>query len=138
MLQSPAREEIVGFITRARGVTVHKRSCPNLRNEDEQERLVKVDWGKTQELYPVRVTIQAWDRVGLLRDITTQVSEQGVNMASVVTTENSDGTATTSLTLHTTGIAQLSRLFVKLEGVRGVISATRSSSDGPAPSSNLT
>ena len=129
-------EEIVGFITRTRGVTVHKRSCPNLRNEDEQERMVKVDWGKTRQLYPVRVTIQAWDRVGLLRDLTTQVSEQGVNIASVVTTENPDGTATTSLTLYTTGIAQMSRLFSKLEGVRGVLSATRSSNDGPAPAAS--
>ena len=98
--------------------------------------MVKVDWGKTRQLYPVRVTIQAWDRVGLLRDLTTQVSEQGVNIASVVTTENPDGTATTSLTLYTTGIAQMSRLFSKLEGVRGVLSATRSSNDGPAPAAS--
>ena len=120
-------EEIIGYITRSGGVTVHKRSCPNLRNEDERGRLVKVEWGQTRELYPVRITIEARDRVGLLRDITTQVSEQGVNIASVVTTENTDGTATTSLTLYTTGVAQLGRLFSKLEGVRGVLSAIRSS-----------
>ncbi len=127
-------EEIIGYITRTRGVTVHKRSCPNLKNEDEQERLVKVEWAKTKELYPVRVSIVAWDRVGLLRDLTTQVSEQGVNIASATTTENSDGTATTSLTLYTTGVGQLSRLFSKLEGVRGVISAIRSSTDAEIPS----
>ena len=126
-------EEIIGYITRSRGVSVHKRSCPNLRNEDEPERLVKVEWGQTRELYPVRVTIVAWDRVGLLRDISTQVSEQGVNIASVVTTENSDGTATISLTLYTTGIRQLSRLFSKLEGVRGVVNATRSLTDASTP-----
>ena len=127
-------EEIIGYITRTRGVTVHKRSCPNLKNEDEQERFVKVEWGKTKELYPVRVSIVAWDRVGLLRDLTTQVSEQGVNIAGATTTENSDGTATTSLTLYTTGVGQLSRLFSKLEGVRGVISAIRSSTDAEIPS----
>jgi GTP pyrophosphokinase len=129
-------EEIVGFITRTKGVTVHKRSCPNLRNETEQERLVAVDWGQTRQLYPVRLTIQAWDRVGLLRDISTQVSEQGVNIAAVVTDENTDGTATISLTLHTTGIEQLSRVFSKLEGVRGVISATRTATDSPALTSS--
>ena len=128
-------EEIIGYITRSRGVTVHKRNCPNLRNEDEMERLVDVEWGQTKELYPVRVTIQAWDRVGLLRDMTTQVSEQGVNIASVVTTENPDSTATISLTLYTTGVGQLSRLFSKLEGVRGVISAIRSPTDGSDSSS---
>ena len=127
-------EEIIGFITRTRGVTVHKRSCPNLRNEDEPERLVNVEWGQTTQLFPVRVTIQAWDRVGLLRDVTTQVSEQGVSISSVITTENPDGTATLSLTLHTTGIGQLSRLFSKLEGVRGVIIATRSNVEVPTPS----
>ena len=124
-------EEIVGFITRSRGVTVHRTNCPNLRNEDEPQRLVNVEWGQTRELYPVRITLQAWDRVGLLRDLTTQVSEQGVNIASVVTTENPDGTATTSLTLYTTGIGQLSRLFSKLESVRGVISAVRTSTGAP-------
>ncbi len=127
-------EEIIGYVTRSRGVTVHKRSCPNLRHEDELERLVSVDWGKTRQLYPVRVTIVAWDRVGLLRDVTTLVSEQGVNIASVITSENPDGSATMSLTLYTTGIAQLGRLFSKLEGVRGVINATRSTTEGAVPS----
>ena len=127
-------EEIIGYVTRSRGVTVHKKDCPNLRNEDEPERLVKVDWGQTRQLYPVRITIQAWDRVGLLRDITTQVSEDGVNIASVITTENPDGTATTSLTLYTTSVGQLSRLFSKLERVHGVISAIRSTTNSPAPS----
>ena len=127
-------EEIVGFITRSRGVTVHKRSCPNLRNEDEMERLISVEWGQTKQLYPVRLTLQAWDRVGLLRDVTTQVSEEGVNIASVVTSENTDGTATISLTLHTTGIGQLGRLFSKLEGIHGVISAIRSNGHTPDPS----
>lgn len=126
-------DEIIGYITRSRGITVHKRDCPNIRHEDERERLVKVEWGEVKELYPVRVDIVAWDRVGLLRDISTLVSEEGVNIASVVTTEHPDGTATVSLTLFTTGIGQLSRLFAKLEGVRSVISVTRSTSDGSTP-----
>ena len=127
-------ENIIGYVTRARGVTVHKTTCPNLRNEDEQERLVSVDWGETRSLYPVRVDVVAWDRVGLLRDVTTRVSEDKVNIASMVTTENLDGTATLSLTLYTTGVDQLTRLFSRLEGVRGVISASRSTNDATAPS----
>ena len=129
-------DEIIGFITRGRGVTVHKKNCPSLRNEDEKERLVNVEWGKTKDLYSVRVTIGAWDRVGLLRDITTLVSAEGVNIAAVITTENPEGNATIELTLHTTGIEQLSRLFSKLEGVRGVISATRSTTDASISSRN--
>ncbi|MFQ5861023.1 MAG: RelA/SpoT family protein [Dehalococcoidia bacterium] len=124
-------DEIVGYITRTRGVTVHRKSCPNVVHEDELERLVKVEWGPAKELYPVRISVVAWDRVGLLRDITTLVSQEGVNIASVVTTENNDATATITLTVHTTGIAQLSRLFSKLEGVQGVVSVTRVTESEP-------
>ena len=118
-------DDIIGFITRTSGVTVHKTSCSNLKNEDEPERLVEVQWGHSRQLYPVRVNILAWDRVGLLSDITTRVSEERVNIASMVTTEEKDGTCTLSLTLYTTDTDQLSRLFSKLEGVRGVIRAVR-------------
>jgi GTP pyrophosphokinase len=118
-------DEILGFVTRTRGVTVHKADCPNLRNEDEQERIVHVSWGAIRELYPVRLRIEAYDRVGLLRDATVQVSEEKVNIASVVTEENPDGTVTMELTLHTTGLDQLGKLFSKLESVRGITSVTR-------------
>ena len=124
-------DDIQGFVTRARGVTVHKRGCPSLKNEDEQERIVPVSWGELRELYPVRVCIEAYDRVGLLRDVTVRVSEEHVNIASVVTVENDDGTVTMELTLHTTGLDQLGKLFSKLEGVRGVISVIRVRSSLP-------
>ena len=81
----------MGFITRARGVTVHKKDCPGIRNEDEQERVVKVEWGAARELHPVRVKMRAYDRVGLLRDVTVLVSEEHVNIAGVITKEHADG-----------------------------------------------
>jgi guanosine-3',5'-bis(diphosphate) 3'-pyrophosphohydrolase len=118
-------DNIVGFITRSRGVTVHKKSCHSVKNEDERERLVDVEWGQEKALYPVRLGIQAQDRVGLLRDITQKVSEEGVNIAEVVTIETTDGGALITLTLHTSGLDQLGRLFAKLDGVRGVLSANR-------------
>lgn len=118
-------DEILGYVTRTRGVTVHKTDCPNMRNEDEQERIVHVSWGSIRELYPVRVRMEAYDRVGLLRDTTMLVSEEKVNIASVVTEENQDGSVTMELTLHTTGLDQLGKLFAKLESVRGVTSVTR-------------
>lgn len=121
-------DEILGYITRTRGVSVHKDDCPNLKNEDEQERIIHVSWGSIKDLYPVRVHMEAYDRVGLLRDMTMKVSEEKVNIASVVTEENDDGTVTMELTLHTTGLGQLGKLFSKLEGVRGVTSVTRARS----------
>ena len=121
-------DEILGYITRTRGVSVHKNDCPNLKNEDEQERIIHVSWGSIKDLYPVRVRMEAYDRVGLLRDMTVKVSEEKVNIASVVTEENDDGTVTMELTLHTTGLGQLGKIFSKLEGVRGVTSVTRARS----------
>ena len=127
-------EPIIGFITRARGVTVHKQDCSSVRHEDEPERLVDVQWGQEQQLYPVRITMKAYDRVGLLRDLTSVVSHEGVNIASVVTEEWADGTVTMALTCHTTGLDQLNKLFSKLDGVRGCISVTRDHTIMPLPS----
>ncbi len=119
-------DDIIGYVTRSRGVTVHRRDCFNVLHEDERERLVEVEWGRTSELYPVAVDIEAWDRVGLLRDISTIVAEEKVNMVAVRTQERDDRTTAISLTLETQGLDQLSRLLSKLETVRGVISVSRS------------
>ncbi|MBI2872379.1 MAG: bifunctional (p)ppGpp synthetase/guanosine-3',5'-bis(diphosphate) 3'-pyrophosphohydrolase [Chloroflexi bacterium] len=119
-------DAITGFVTRTSGVTVHRKGCANLLGEDEPERLVRVEWGKSRQLYPVRVNIEAWDRVGLLRDITSVVSGEGVNIAAAHTEEHEDGTSSTSLTVHIGGTEQLTRLFSKLEGVKGVRSVSRS------------
>ncbi|MQG28094.1 MAG: bifunctional (p)ppGpp synthetase/guanosine-3',5'-bis(diphosphate) 3'-pyrophosphohydrolase [SAR202 cluster bacterium] len=127
-------DPIIGFITRVQGVTVHKEDCPRVRHEDEPERLVDVQWGKEQQLYPVRIIMKAYDRVGLLRDVTALVSNEGVNIASVVTGDYSNGTVTLSLTCHTTGLDQLNKLFSKLDGVRGCISVTRDHTIMPLPS----
>ncbi|SUZ69064.1 uncharacterized protein METZ01_LOCUS21918, partial [marine metagenome] len=127
-------DPIIGFITRIRGVTVHKQDCPSARHEDEPERLVNVQWGKERQLYPVRIIMKAYDRVGLLRDVTALVSNEGVNIASVVTGDYSNGTVTLSLTCHTTGLDQLNKLFSKLDGVHGCISVTRDHTIMPLPS----
>jgi GTP pyrophosphokinase len=118
-------DQIVGYVTRARGVTVHRADCHNVLNEDEKERLVEVEWGTVSKLYPVNVTIEAWDRVGLLRDITAIISEDRVNMLGVRTIESTDGSVNILATLETTGIEQLSRLFSRVEAIRGVRSVER-------------
>jgi GTP pyrophosphokinase len=119
-------DDIIGYITRSRGITVHRRDCFNVIHEDERERLVDVSWGQTGDLYPVAVEIEAFDRVGLLRDISTIIAEERVNMVAVSTQERDDRTTAISLTLETQGLNQLSRLLSKLETVRGVLSVARS------------
>lgn len=117
-------DDIIGYITRTRGVTVHRRNCSNIIAEREKERLIPVGWSQAHELYPVRVRLEAQDRVGLLRDITSLVSEEGVNIASCVSEEEKE-TSIISLTVYVDGISQLSRLFSKMESVRGVIGVSR-------------
>ncbi len=118
-------DQIVGYVTRTRGVTVHRADCHNVLNEEEHERIVEVEWGTVSKLYPVSVRIEAWDRVGLLRDITTVVTEDKVNMVGVRTVENGDGSVSIHATLETTGIEQLSRLLSRIEIVRGVRAVER-------------
>ena len=117
--------EIIGFITRTKGITIHKSTCHSVQTEDEPERLIEVQWNPKQRLYPVSIEIHGHDRVGLLSDITAKLSAEGVNIATVSTKENTDGGATISLTIHTSGLEQLSRLFTKLETIKGVTNINR-------------
>ena len=126
-------DEIIGYVTRSRGVTVHQTDCPNIRKATEQERLIPVSWGQTNDLYPVRLAIEAWDRVGLLRDITTAVSSEGISISSTHTDVRDDGVVKSHLTVLVPSMVQLSRLFTRLEGVRGITTVMRVST-GQTPS----
>ena len=118
-------DPIIGFVTRSRGVSVHKEGCINVLNEDEQERLVPVSWGQKLELRPVRVRIEAMDRVGLLRDVSTKVSDDKINIAWAVTRENADATVSMEFTIHVKDLEELNRVFSRIEGIRGVTSVSR-------------
>jgi guanosine-3',5'-bis(diphosphate) 3'-pyrophosphohydrolase len=118
-------DKIIGYVTRSRGVTIHRQDCYNVVHEDEKERLIAVDWGQTDSLYPVSIQVEAWDRVGLIRDITTIVAEEGVNIASVNLTHHDDHSISLYFTLQTRDLAQLSRLMGKIDGIRGVTSVSR-------------
>jgi len=118
-------DKIIGYVTRSRGVTIHRQDCYNVVHEDERERLITVEWEKTDSLYPVSIQVEAWDRIGLIRDITTIVAEEGVNIASVSSVHHDDHSVSEYFTLETTGLVQLSRLLKKIEEVRGVISVSR-------------
>jgi GTP pyrophosphokinase len=107
-------------------VTVHRSDCRNVAQSDDVERLVECDWGPSGELYSAAVSVHAWDRVGLLRDISTLVASEDVNMVGVRTQEHDDRTTTVHITLETQGRTQVSRLMSRLESIRGIIAVTRS------------
>jgi GTP diphosphokinase / guanosine-3',5'-bis(diphosphate) 3'-diphosphatase len=117
-------DSIVGYITRARGVTVHRSDCRNV-HRGTGERLVDCDWGPTGDVYTASVEVVAWDRVGLLRDLSTIIASYRTNMVGVRTIEQDDRTTIVQLTLETEGGQQFARLLTHLDSVRGVISVRR-------------
>jgi guanosine-3',5'-bis(diphosphate) 3'-pyrophosphohydrolase len=131
-------DEIIGYVTRSRGVTIHRQDCYNIINEDEKERLIAVEWGQTDALYPVRVQVEALDRVGLVRDISTVIAEDKVNIINMTVNEHDDRTVTLYFFLETKGIAQLSRLLNKIGGVKGVASVSRVGDEATAKTSPST
>ncbi|MCC7021971.1 MAG: bifunctional (p)ppGpp synthetase/guanosine-3',5'-bis(diphosphate) 3'-pyrophosphohydrolase [Thermomicrobiales bacterium] len=114
-------DPIIGYVTRGRGVTVHRVDCPNVQNVSEPERLVPVTWGDHGErTFPVTVQVEAWDRVGLLKDVSTVLADARVNILSLTTTTHDDRTVTLRATIEVEGIGQLSTILQKLESVREV------------------
>ena len=117
-------DEILGFITRGRGVTIHRQNCLNIVNEDEPDRIVNVDWGETTTLYPVRIEVRGWDRVGLLFDVSSAVSDERININNI-SSENDQDESVISMTVYVTGTSQLNSLYTRLESITGIISVSR-------------
>jgi len=130
-------EPILGFVTRGKGITVHRADCRQVINERDRARLVEVMWGKAspQQGYPVHVRIEAWDRVGLWRDISGAVADAGINIQEVqqVPTRKPDR-AILMTKLLIQSITQLSTILDKLNRLPDVIEARREQSGGIAPS----
>ena len=118
-------DRIVGYITRGKGVTVHRLDCPNIVHLQDVERLVDVSWGRAQQAYPVVIHIEAFNRTGLLRDISASVADLGLSMSSVSVLTNDDHTATIVVTVGVQNVSQLSTLMSKIESVRNVLDVHR-------------
>src|SRR5574341_1966279 len=76
-------DQIVGYITRGRGATIHRQDCPNMLQIKDKERLLQVDWGKVENTYPVPIKIKAFDRQGLMGDISTLLDSENINIADI-------------------------------------------------------
>jgi GTP pyrophosphokinase len=117
-------DEIVGYITRGRGATIHRSDCPNILRIRDRERLARVSWGEPKSTYPVDIRIIAYDRDGLLRDVSTVIAEEGINMKQVQV-DVLQNQATFDLTLEVGNISQLSRVLTVLENLPNVMEARR-------------
>jgi guanosine-3',5'-bis(diphosphate) 3'-pyrophosphohydrolase len=125
-------DEIVGFVTRGRGVSVHRADCPNARDLIKQaERIIAVEWDvDTTTTYQVEVFIEARDRTGLLRDVTLALAEAGVNVLSANIATDRQGIASMRFLFELGNMEQLGAVLARVRATEGVFAADRMK---PAP-----
>jgi GTP pyrophosphokinase len=117
-------DEIIGYITRGHGAMIHRQDCPNILRIRDRERLVKVSWGENVRTYPVPIRIRAYDRQGLMGDITTLLNTENVNIVNVGV-GISKNLADLRLVIEVRDIAQLSRMLARIENLPNVLEAQR-------------
>src|SRR3984893_18090993 len=122
-------EEIVGYVTRGKGVAVHARSCPNVQNLlYESDRRIQVEWSPTPtepgstkpQTYPVKLTVICDDRAGLLKEFTAIIADDGTNIRSVDTKPTPEGTMVVDFVVETVDVRHLNKLVQNLRKVPGV------------------
>ena len=122
-------DPIIGFITRSRGVTIHQQECPNALHliETEPERVIEVSWsGGTRDLQHAVIEIEAYDRAGLLRDITLLLSDESVNIDAIQTqTDKESHIATIEITVELNREQDVGRILDHLLRMSNVIRANR-------------
>src|SRR5690606_21187861 len=123
-------DAIVGYVTRGRGVTIHRTNCPNISNivrRGQDNRLVDVTWAAEPEAtFPVKIQVSAYDRSGLMRDVAALVADEHINMVAVeAITGQKDNIALINATLEIQNAAQLTRVLTKIDRLPNVVEAHR-------------
>ena len=122
-------DDIAGYVTVGRGVTVHRKDCNHFLavNSKQKERVIEVSWGKEKtDLYSVDILVEAYDRTGLLSDITGLLSAMRVNVSNINTkTFRNDHTVEMRMTLEIHNIEELMRILARLNNTPNIINATR-------------
>lgn len=122
-------DPIVGFITQGRGVAIHRKDCGNILNltPDSEGRLFEVDWGTSAtNTYPVNIIVDAFDRAGLIRDITTLIANEKINLLAVNTMTNKiENSAHLTLTIEIQGLDSLSKILDRIKQIPNVYEAKR-------------
>jgi GTP pyrophosphokinase len=122
-------DEVIGFITRGQGVAIHRRDCANIINlEDEKrDRLIEAEWGgDLAKTYMVSIHIEAFDRQGLLRDVSKELADEKVDVIGVNTLSNKDEqTADMIITAEIADLQQLSKVLDKIAQLPNVINVSR-------------
>ena len=117
-------DQIVGYITRGRGATIHRQDCPNILQAQDRERFLKVDWGHVEQTFPIPVKIKAYDREGLLSDISNLLADENININNVAVNVNRS-IADLRLIIEVKDLTQLSRILTRIEILPNVMEAVR-------------
>lgn len=117
-------DQIVGYITRGRGATIHRLDCPNILQRKDKERLLQVDWGKVERTFPVPIKVKAYDRQGLMGDISMLLDNENVNIADV-SVNMKRSLADLNLVIEVKDLDQLSRILTRIENLPNVMEAHR-------------
>jgi len=125
-------DQIVGFITQGQGVAVHREDCTNIINLDDKkrDRLIEADWGdELDKTYTVSIHVEAFDRQGLLRDVSKVLSDEKVDVIGVNTLSNKDEqTADMTITAEIGDLNQLGRVMDKINNLPNILNVSRSHS----------
>jgi GTP pyrophosphokinase len=117
-------DEIIGYVTRGHGVTIHRRDCPNILRLRNTERLIEVSWGTRLQTVPVAIRIAAFDRTRLLHEISGIIGIENINV-SAVNVGRKKNIVTLYITIEINNITQLSRVLTKIERLPNVFEARR-------------
>ena len=121
-------DDIIGYITKGRGVSIHRKDCTNLKDLlSEEERIIEVEWYNENEKaeYNVDIQVLANDRTGLLSDVVKEITAQKINIMGVNTRTSKDRIATIDATLEVQGIEQLNQVIKQIRKVDSVYEVTR-------------
>ncbi len=123
-------DPIIGYVTKGRGVTVHRTDCPNIATIVRRrgtERMIDVQWAaESSETYPVKIQISAYDRAGLMRDVSSLVADEHINMISVeALTGQKNNLALINATLEIEDVVQLMKVLTKIDRLPNIVEARR-------------
>jgi GTP pyrophosphokinase len=120
-------EEIVGYVTRGKGVAVHARSCPNVQNLlYESDRRINVEWSRAAEgagqppRYPVKIIVHCEDRTGMLKELTAVISDENTDIRAVDLSRDEEGEAIIEFVVEAEDVRHLNRMVLGLRRVDGV------------------
>lgn len=117
-------DAIIGYITRGRGATIHRQDCPNILRMKDRDRIVRVAWGEPKYTFPVEIQIKAYDRQGLMGDISTVLSNENINLKDIKINVTHN-LASLIMVVEISDIVQLSRVLTRIESLPNVMEAHR-------------